>query len=104
MKQIKEKLSALEAKAADALRLEDYEKAADLTYKAIPAVRFHLQKLRNEEEQRNLASLSAIKQDQANSITSPSLYESLVTEQDIAEIISRWTGIPVYRLNQSERD
>jgi ATP-dependent Clp protease ATP-binding subunit ClpB len=105
LKQIKEKLAALETKAANAQRLGDYEKAADLTYGAIPDLKSHLLKLTNEEEQRKQAAISALEQDQANGITtSPSMYEALVTEQDIAEIISRWTGIPVSRLNQSERD
>ena len=104
LKQVKEKLAGLETKAANALRLGDFEKAADLTYGAIPDLKTHLQKLTSEEEQRKLAAIAVMEQDQANGIISTSLYEALVTEQDIAEIISRWTGIPVSRLTQSERD
>ena len=107
LKQIKEKLAALETKAANAQRVGDYQKAADLTYGAIPDLKSHLQKLTIEEEQRKLAAIAAMEQDQGNGNTSdhsPSLCEALVTERDIAEIISRWTGIPISRLNQSERD
>ena len=95
-KDIKEKLSSLEAKATQAERVGDYEKAADLKYGAIPDLKAHLAKIEKEEEQRKAAMTDEEgEQDMAG---------ETVTPDDIAEIISRWTGIPVARLSQTERE
>jgi ATP-dependent Clp protease ATP-binding subunit ClpB len=96
LKQIKEKLTALEVKAASAERMGDYEKAADLKYGAIPDLKGHLKKIEREEAERKVAS-------QAND-DEESMVSEVVTPQDIAEVISRWTGIPVARLSQTDRD
>ena len=90
LKQAKEKLSHLEAKAASAQRMGDFEKAADLTYGAIPDLRAHLRKIEAEEVERKK--------------TSGEDSEASITADDIAEVISRWTGIPVTNLTRSERD
>jgi ATP-dependent Clp protease ATP-binding subunit ClpB len=104
MKLVKEKLANLETKAATAQRMGDYEKAADLTYGAIPDLKAHLQKLLSEEEERKRIALSSIDTDVAENNNASDGFEAIVTTQDVSEIISRWTGIPVSRLNQSERD
>jgi ATP-dependent Clp protease ATP-binding subunit ClpB len=96
LKQIKEKLATLEAKAASAERMGDYEKAADLKYGAIPDLKGHLKKIEREEAERKVAS-------QEND-DEESMISEVVTPQDIAEVISRWTGIPVARLSQTDRD
>jgi ATP-dependent Clp protease ATP-binding subunit ClpB len=96
LKQIKEKLATLETKAASAERMGDYEKAADLKYGAIPDLKGHLKKIEREEAERKAAS-------QAND-DEESMISEVVTPQDIAEVISRWTGIPVARLSQTDRD
>jgi len=89
LKEVKAKLATLEAKAAAAQRMGDFEKAADLTYGAIPDLRTHLQKLQAAEESRK----SQV--DDENETVLP---------QDIAHIISRWTGIPVSKLTETERE
>jgi ATP-dependent Clp protease ATP-binding subunit ClpB len=89
LKNAKSRLAALEAKAAAAQRVGDYEKAADLTYGAIPDLKAHLKKIEQEEEERKAFADSD---------------SESVTPEDIAEVISRWTGIPVARLNRSERE
>jgi ATP-dependent Clp protease ATP-binding subunit ClpB len=89
LKQVKEKLANLEAKAASAQRMGNFERAADLTYGAIPDLKAHLQKITEEEELRKATSGGE---------------SEAITSEDVAEIISRWTGIPVARLNQTERD
>lgn len=89
LKGIKEKLSILEAKAAAAERTGDFERAADLKYGAIPDLRAHLKRIEEDEEERKVESN----------------YEGeSITPDDVAEVISRWTGIPVTRLNRSERE
>jgi ATP-dependent Clp protease ATP-binding subunit ClpB len=94
LKQIKEKLANLEAKASSAERMGDYEKAADLKYGAIPDLKSHLKRLEELEEKRKS---EAVQDDE-------SLVSETVTPQDIAEVISRWTGIPITKLSQSEKE
>ena len=65
----------------------DLEKAAQLQYGRLP----QLQKQLEEEEEK------VKKQDL-------SLVHESVTEEEIARIISRWTGIPVAKLTESERN
>jgi ATP-dependent Clp protease ATP-binding subunit ClpB len=93
LKEIKEKLTTLEAKAASAERTGDYEKAADLKYGAIPDLKSHLKRIEESEMIRK-----------ADASDEDSLVSETVTPQDIAEVISRWTGIPVTRLSQTDRD
>jgi len=95
LKSIKERLSELEAKAASAERMGNYEKAADLKYGAIPDLKAHLAKIATQEEERKA---QAAAQDDDN------LVSEVITQQDIAEVISRWTSIPVTRLSQSDRE
>ena len=92
LKEAKERLATLEAKAASAERMGDYEKAADLKYGAIPDLKAHLKKIEQEEEKRK-----------AEASDEDSLVSETVTPTDIAEVISRWTGIPVSKLSQTER-
>jgi ATP-dependent Clp protease ATP-binding subunit ClpB len=93
LKTTKERLAVLETKALNAERMGDYEKAADLKYGAIPDLKAHLEKVRKEEETRKAA---------AND--DDGLASEVVTPNDIAEIVSRWTGIPVARLSQTDRE
>ncbi len=65
----------------------DYEKAAKLQYQDLPEV----MKALEEAEQK------------AQNEDSATLVHDRVTEDEIARIISRWTGIPVTKLNESER-
>ncbi len=65
----------------------DYEKAAKLQYQDLPAVTKALE----EAEQ------------QAQKEDGSKLVHDRVTEDEIARIVSRWTGIPVTKLNESER-
>ncbi|GAX20645.1 ATP-dependent Clp protease ATP-binding subunit ClpB [Fistulifera solaris] len=88
LKEAKERLATLEFKAATAERQGDYEKAADLKYGAIPDLKAHLKKIEEEEKTRKAESGDE---------------NENVTDQDIAEVISRWTGIPVNKLSQTEK-
>jgi len=64
----------------------DLNKAAELQYGKLPSLR---KQLEDEEDKVKNKELSLV-------------HES-VSEEEIARIISRWTGIPVARLNESER-
>ena len=89
-----EKLSKLREEIEDinnqiqiAQREGDYEKAAELSYGKLPALQ---KQLEIEEEQVNQKELSLV-------------HES-VSDEEIARIISRWTGIPIAKLTESERN
>ncbi len=69
-----------------AKRNGDYEKAGELEYGKLPAI---LKQLEIEEEAVKAKDMS--------------LVHEAVTEEEIAKIISRWTGIPVAKLTESER-
>lgn len=96
LKNTKERLAALETKAANAERVGDYEKAADLKYGAIPDLKAHLEKVRQEEEERKAAA--------RDNDDDGTLVSETVTPNDIADIVGRWTGIPVAKLTQSDRE
>jgi ATP-dependent Clp protease ATP-binding subunit ClpB len=94
LKEIKEKLTTLEAKAAQAQRMGDYEKVADLRYGAIPDLKAHLARIEKEEDERKAKAAG----------DTVGMLDETITAEDIAEVISRWTGIPVARLSQTERE
>ena len=86
---LREELERTRLEAESAERAYDLNRAAELRHGAIPELERRLQA---EEEQ-----LAAKRSDH------PLLHEVL-SEDQIAEIVSRWTGIPVYRLLEGERE
>ncbi len=86
----KEELEQVREQAAAAERDGDYERASELRYGRLP-----------ELERRVEAAQARIEQLRAEG---ESLLEEEVTETEIAEVIARWTGIPVARLVESEVD
>lgn len=95
LKKVRERLDVLEAKAAQAERTGDYEKAADLKYGAIPDLKNHLARMEREEAERNANRMET---------DEDALVDEVVTPEDIAGVISRWTGIPVAKLSQTDRE
>ena len=85
---IKEEIEALNNEIQIAQRNYDLNKAAELQYGKLP----ELQKQLAEEEEK------------AKDKGGTSLVHESVTEEEIAKIISRWTGIPVAKLTESERN
>ena len=89
MHRLKQENEKLVAQAAEAERNADYSKVAELRFGTIP------------EQQKRLKELQeALQKLQGDS---PMLKEE-VTAEDIAEVVARWTGIPVQRMLQSERE
>ncbi len=72
-----------------AKREYDLAKAAELQYGRLPSLKKEL------DEQEKLA---------ANAKSSDTLLRDRVTEEEIAKIVARWTGIPVAKLMESERE
>ena len=84
---IREEIEAVHRQIQDAQQKYDLNKAAELQYGKLPQLE---KELKEEEEKVKNADLSLV-------------HES-VTEDEIARIISRWTGIPVAKLTESERN
>jgi ATP-dependent Clp protease ATP-binding subunit ClpB len=81
---IKEQLDAARLEVEQAQRAGDYGKAGELTYGRIPDL------------ERQLA--------EAETATATAMVREEVTSDDIAGVVSRWTGIPVDRMLEGERD
>jgi ATP-dependent Clp protease ATP-binding subunit ClpB len=96
LKSLREKLNMLQAKAAAAERIGDYEKAADLKYGAIPDLQSHVDRIIKLEESR--------KASQTDNPESDTMVSEVVTPVHIQEIISKWTGIPLNRLSRTDKD
>jgi len=82
--QIKEKLDAARLEVDQAQRSGDYARAGEITYGRIPDL------------ERQLAD--------AEIATANAMTREEVTGDDIAAVVSRWTGIPVDRMLEGERD
>ena len=87
VQKLKEELDNVQTEIQIAQRNYDLNKAAELQYGKLP----QLQKQLEEEEEK------VKKEDR-------SLVHESVTDEEIAKIISRWTGIPVAKLTESERN
>ena len=86
LSKLREQIDAVNSQIEIAQREGDLEKAAELSYGQLPGLR---KQLEIEEEKVKSEDLSLV-------------HES-VSEDEIARIISRWTGIPVAKLTESER-
>ena len=87
LSKLREEIEAVSNEIQIAQREGNLEKAAELSYGKLPDLK---KKLEQEEER--------VKKDDL------SLVHEAVTEDEIARIISRWTGIPVAKLTESERN
>ena len=85
--ELRESLESVRNEIKIAQQNYDLEKAAELQYGKLPQLE---KELEQEEEQIKNKDMSLV-------------HES-VTEEEISRIISRWTGIPVAKLNESERN
>ena len=88
VQQLRETIEDLNRQIEAAERNYDLEKAAELKYGRLPEAK---RKLAEEEQKVNAAHEGNLLRDR-------------VTEDEIARIVERWTGIPVSRLVQGERE
>jgi ATP-dependent Clp protease ATP-binding subunit ClpB len=87
LSRLREEIEEMNSQIQIAQREGNLEKAAELSYGKLPALK---KQLEIEEE--------AVKSQEL------SLVHENVSEEEIARIISRWTGIPVAKLTESERN
>ena len=88
---VKELKARLERMSGDIERAQlsgEYEKAARLQYSELPALQKELEEAERTTETQNQKML----------------VRSTVTEEEIAEVVARWTGIPVSKLVEGERE
>ena len=90
VRKLREELEQLNAEIEKTERAYDLNKAAELKYGRLPELQ---KKLREAEE--------AAEKKQSSET---SLLRDRVTEEEIAKIVAKWTGIPVSRLMESERE
>ncbi len=89
IQQDKQEMENLKLEAERAEREGDYGKVAEIRYSKLKAL---------EDD------IKSIQQQLASAQDGNSLVREEVTADDIAEVVSRWTGIPVTRMMQSERE
>ena len=81
---LKEQLEAARTELAQAQRRGEYQRAGELTYGVIPGLEAQLADVENAAQDR--------------------LVDEAVTPDRIAQVVSRWTGVPVDKMLQGERD
>ncbi|MEW5848668.1 MAG: ATP-dependent chaperone ClpB [Myxococcota bacterium] len=90
MRSTKEKLEALRRDVEDAQRRGDFDKAAELRFGKIP---------QTEKEVANAAQeIEKLRKEGGGFLAEE------VTEEEIAAVVSRWTGIPISRMLEGERE
>lgn len=86
---LKEKLDQLRIEAEQAERAGDYGKVAEIRYGRIPEMENRLKELSGNDKAADGGDR---------------MLQEEVNSEDIAEVVAKWTGIPVSRMLQSERD
>lgn len=87
VRKLREELEIIDNEIQIAERAYNLEKAAELKYGRLPQIKKELE---------DLEASDAVKQ--------KNLVHECVTDEEIAKIISKWTGIPVSKLTESERN
>ena len=88
IRSLQEKIETLRFQSESAQRGGDYETASKLQFGDIPEAENALQEANNALEQAQLSG---------------AMLREQVTEEDIAHVVSKWTGIPVSKLQESEQ-
>ena len=89
--QVREEIEKLKFQIEELTRKGDFNKVAELQYGTLPALEKRLQEVQAREETRGAGA-------------APRLLRTQVGAEEIAEVVSRATGIPVSKMMQGERD
>ena len=87
LSKLREEIEQMNMDIQIAQREGDYEKAAELSYGRLPSLKKQLEIEENQVKEKEMT-----------------LVHESVSEDEIAKIISRWTGIPISKLTESERN
>lgn len=93
-RKLKEQLEQAHFEQEKYTREGDFNRAAELKYGTIPALEKELAQAQKADEERHAAEDSGL---------STSLLRQEVTEEDIARVVSNWTGIPLAKMLTSEK-
>jgi ATP-dependent Clp protease ATP-binding subunit ClpC len=85
LKKLEEEVERLSKEKEDAIRCQEFEKAAKIRDQE-QSIKNELEKVKNDWQQKNQTRTDT------------------VTEEEIAEIVSSWTGVPVKRLTEEESE
>jgi ATP-dependent Clp protease ATP-binding subunit ClpB len=88
VKKLKGQIEQMHADIESAQQRYDYERAAKLKYSDLPALERQLEEAEKHSEERKNSGL----------------VHDTVTEEEIAGIVAKWTGIPVAKLMEGERE
>lgn len=87
---IKSDLEKARAELANAQRAGEYQKAGELAYGTIPAL------------EKKLAALET--KELADEVKAGAMVEEAVTPDHVAQVVSRWTGVPVDKMLEGEKE
>ena len=99
IQQDKQEIENLKYEAERAEREGDYGKVAEIRYSKLKALEDDIKQI-----QAQLDAAASVPAASTAGIAGSRLVREEVTADDIAEVVSRWTGIPVTRMLQSERE
>ncbi len=85
LKNLEESLSRIQQEKEAAIKNEEFEKAAEL----------------RDQEQKTLQQLENLRNEWKSK---RGMVESTVTEEEVAQVVSSWTGVPVAKLKQEETE
>ena len=88
VKRLKSEIERMHTEIENAQLSYEYEKAARLKYSDLPALEKRLEEAEKQSEQRK----------------ENTMVHDTVTEEEIASIVAKWTGIPVSKLMEGERE
>ncbi|MGZ3709997.1 MAG: AAA family ATPase, partial [Bdellovibrionota bacterium] len=91
VKDLREKIERIRLESESAERRGDLEKAAELRYGKLIALQRELEEAMKKESGAGAGKKAA------------TLLRQEVTENDVAEVVSRWTGIPVAKMLEAEQ-
>eukprot|EP00299_Pterocystis_sp_00344_P006851 c1919_g1_i1.p1 GENE.c1919_g1_i1~~c1919_g1_i1.p1 ORF type:complete len:724 (+),score=175.75 c1919_g1_i1:87-2258(+) len=92
IRELQEKLDKLKIKATNAQRRGDVDTAADLVHYAIPETEKRLTTLTSEVEKAKSADKSGL------------MLSEVVGVDEITQVVARWTGIPISKLAEGQRE
>jgi ATP-dependent Clp protease ATP-binding subunit ClpB len=95
--QIKEEMEKIRLEIEAATRKGDWQKVSELQYGRLPQLEAQLQSQLNAQKQQTGAT-------ESGAAAAPKLLRTQVGAEEIAEVVSRATGIPVSKMMQGERE
>lgn len=95
--QIKEEMEKIRLEIEAATRKGDWQKVSELQYGRLPQLEAQLQSQLNDQKQKSGGAEPGVK-------AAPKLLRTQVGAEEIAEVVSRATGIPVSKMMQGERE